>query len=55
MDLPTEDDFQLEDHLNKCRCCFRTMAEDQKFIKISENHQKKFFELTQMKVSLFIN
>jgi hypothetical protein len=31
------------------------MAEDQKFIKISEIHQKKFFDLTQMKVSWIFN
>jgi hypothetical protein len=50
MELISDDEFRLEDHVNKCRCCFRGMAEDQKFVKITDRHEQKFFDLTQIKV-----
>ena len=51
MEQLAEDDFQLEEYVNKCRCCFRSMAEDHKFIKIDNHHINSFFDLTQLKVS----
>lgn len=45
-----DEDFQLEDYLEKCRCCFRKLEEDMKFIIITDRHEKNFFDLTQIKV-----
>ena len=52
MEFIFEGEFRLEDHLNKCRCCFRTLIDEQNFIKITKSMEKSFFELTQIKVSL---
>ena len=45
MDL---NDHQLEDHLQKCRCCFRMLS---KGLEITEVIETKFFDLTQIQVS----
>lgn len=45
-----EDDLQLEEYVNKCRCCYRSMAEDHKFIEINNHHINSFFDLTHIKV-----
>lgn len=49
-----EDEFRLEDQLNKCRCCLRTLIDEQKFVKVTKAIEKKFFDLTQIQVSLII-
>lgn len=46
-------DLQLEDHLHKCRCCFRLLVDDYKTVEINEAIEMKFFELTQIDVSGF--
>lgn len=46
-----DEEFQLEQHVNKCRCCFRTLIDEQKFVKITNVVEQKFFDLTQIKVS----
>lgn len=50
MDLTTADEFILEDCLNKCRCCFRTLIDDQSFVTITNSISSKFLELTQIQV-----
>lgn len=54
MDRLDETDVMLEDHINKCRCCFRMLIDDQKSIRISKSIEQKFFELTQIKVGNLI-
>lgn len=41
----------LENFINKCRCCFRVLLDEQKFIQITQKVERSFFELTQIKVS----
>lgn len=48
-----EEDVMLDDHINKCRCCFRIIIDDQKSIRISKSIGQKFYELTQIKVRIF--
>jgi hypothetical protein len=50
MDSSREQDLNLEDHLNKCRFCWRERLEDQKFIEITSAIEKRFFDLTQITV-----
>ncbi|XP_070502660.1 zinc finger protein Paris-like [Chironomus tepperi] len=50
MDGFDETDVMLEDHINKCRCCFRMLIDDQKSIRISKSIEQKFFELTQIEL-----
>ena len=44
-------DFQLDDSLHKCRCCFRMLIDEGKAIEITEAVESKFFDLTQIQVS----
>lgn len=53
MELINEDFFTLDDHLGKCRCCFRILIDEQKAVKVSTNIEKNFFDLTQIKVRNF--
>jgi hypothetical protein len=50
MEIITEDDFRLEEQLDKCRCCFRVLSAEQKFIEITKIIEQRFFELTQIQV-----
>ena len=50
MEVINEDFFTLSDHLNKCRCCFRILIDEQKVVKVTKNIEKNFFDLTQIKV-----
>lgn len=50
METVIEEEFRLEDNLNKCRCCFRTLIDEQKFTKITKAIEQKFFDLTSIKV-----
>lgn len=47
MDLSGEDSI-IEDHLNKCRCCFRLLINEHK--NIDKDIEEKFFLLTQISV-----
>ena len=53
MEDSADNGLKLESHLNKCRCCFRPL-EDQEFSLISEETEKKFFELTQIQVNILL-
>ncbi|KAL7010937.1 hypothetical protein ACKWTF_014017 [Chironomus riparius] len=50
MDRLDQTDVMLEDHINKCRCCFRMLIDDQKSIRISKSIEQNFFELTQIEL-----
>jgi hypothetical protein len=43
------EDF-LENHLEKCRCCFRSFEDSEKRIKIQKSTEKLFFDLTQLEL-----
>lgn len=53
MELEQEQELEMTDNLNKCRCCFRTLIDSQKVIKITKFIEKNFFDLTQIKVANF--
>jgi hypothetical protein len=50
MELNEDEEIQLEDFINKCRCCFRTIIDEQKAIEINKSVQEKFHNLTNLKV-----
>lgn len=54
MATTNEIEFTLEDHLNKCRCCFRALMDQQKSVKITKSIEEKFFSLTQIQVLIKI-
>lgn len=45
------DDLFLVDHINKCRCCFGDLTNDQNTVSISRAIEQTFFNLTQVQVS----
>lgn len=47
-----ENERQLLDNLQKCRCCFRMLIDDRKAVQIDENIRNQFFSLTQIEVKL---
>lgn len=49
-----ENEKQLLDNLQKCRCCFRMLIDDRKAVQIDENIRNQFFSLTQIEVKLFL-
>lgn len=51
MDSFDDKEFKLENYLNKCRCCFKVLK-DQEFSDITKETEKKFYELTQVHVKL---
>ena len=46
----TENERQLLDNLQKCRCCFRMLIDDRKAVQIDETIRNQFFSLTQIEV-----
>ena len=48
MDLCVEESI-FEDQINKCRCCFRLLINEQKTI--DKDIEEKFFLLTQISVN----
>lgn len=52
MEIADEKYFILEDYSNKCRCCFKTIADSDESNKITKEIEEKFLELTQLEVSL---
>jgi hypothetical protein len=44
-------DSLLENHLNCCRCCSNLLKTTQKTVKISKSIEKRFYELSGIKVS----
>lgn len=40
----------LENHQEKCRCCFKILALTQKSVEISKSIEKRFYGLTSIKV-----
>lgn len=53
MELADEIDFRLESQLDKCRCCFRTL-QTKESTEITQNIEKRFFELTQIHVNRIV-
>lgn len=50
--MEVEQDEELINHREKCRCCFKQLNDDKNIKGIDENVQIYFFELTQISVSL---
>ncbi|KAL7013561.1 hypothetical protein ACKWTF_015466 [Chironomus riparius] len=50
MNAKIEADIELENHLEKCRCCFRILEETDKFVNIDEIVQRNFYDLTQIEL-----
>ena len=46
----TENERQLLNNLQKCRCCFRMLIDDRKAVQIDEIIRNQFFTLTQIEV-----
>lgn len=46
-----DDDSVFKDVVDKCRCCFKSISDNQKFIRLNDQHIQKFFDLTQLDVS----
>lgn len=44
-------DLQIEDNLQKCRCCFRILIDEDKMIKITKAVEERFYDLCQIPVS----
>jgi hypothetical protein len=49
------DENLLDNHQNKCRCCFKELSSDESKHKISKIVQTRFFELTQIELKKSIN
>lgn len=47
-----ENERQLLDNLQKCRCCFRMLIDDRKAVQIDEIIRNQFFLLTQIEVKV---
>ena len=47
----TENERQLLDNLQKCRCCFRMLIDDRKAVQIDEAIRNQFYALTQIEVN----
>lgn len=45
-----EMDLHLQNHQDKCRCCFKLLKTAQKTVQISKSIEKRFLELTKIKV-----
>lgn len=44
-------DINFDDHMERCRCCFRRLRSDDEFFEIDEVIQRNFYNLTQIEVS----
>lgn len=53
MNAKIEADNELDNHLEKCRCCFRIIEKTDKFVNIDETIQRNFYDLTQIEVRTF--
>jgi hypothetical protein len=53
MELHIELDEELQNHREKCRCCFKRLEDDKSLKGIDENIQSYFFELTNISVRIF--
>lgn len=49
MDLP---ESFLNDHLIKCRCCFKHFSDDNQQVRISRLVESRFFEVTQIELKM---
>jgi hypothetical protein len=52
MNLNEEFCEKIADHLNRCRCCLKSLKDDDvgDFVKLNEIIQLNFYELTQIEV-----
>lgn len=48
MESSDEIDFKLEEQINKCRCCFRPLINEQNFSNVDEIIEERFQNLTQL-------
>lgn len=46
----TETEKQLNDNLQKCRCCFRMLIDEKKAVEITEEIRNQFCLLTSIEV-----
>lgn len=51
MELIIEINPELANHLNKCRCCFKSISKDDKSIKLTTGMANRFLEITQLEVN----
>lgn len=51
MEFNLELDSELENHINKCRCCFNELNKNDILNLIDEKIQKDFLALTGLKVN----
>ena len=45
------DEISYENHINKCRICFKSFAPDEHWIDIDKSIERKFLQVTQTSVS----
>lgn len=45
------DEINYDNHINKCRICFKSFASDEHWIDINKTVEKKFYQMTQTNVS----
>jgi hypothetical protein len=50
MNAKIEADIELDNHLQKCRCCFRILENTDKVVDIDEIVQRNFYDLTNIEV-----
>lgn len=43
-------DLNLEDFIDKCRCCFRQIIDEKNVLNINKNIEENYFNLTSIKV-----
>lgn len=52
METSDEKEFNLDEHLNKCRCCFRILLDQQSFMQITSEVERIFADLCHFQVDL---
>lgn len=50
METSDKKEFDLDEHLNKCRCCFRILLDQQSFMQITNEVERIFADLCQLQV-----
>lgn len=53
MNAKIEADIELDNHLEKCRCCFRILEKTDKVVDIDQIVQRNFYDLTQIEVKFW--
>lgn len=45
-------DSDLDNHLSKCRCCFKLLESLEEPTTITNNIEQRFFDITQLEVNI---